>query len=83
MLCVAGVGPWGEPDLDFLAGMGADNVEEFGLALAGEPDLRPWLAAQAAELRGATPAQVVESMSSILPEVDRAAVARCAGRPAG
>jgi pimeloyl-ACP methyl ester carboxylesterase len=74
VLCIAGVGPWGDPDLDFLAGMGEDNVEEFGLALAGEPDVRPWLEDQAAAMRGATPAQVVESMSSILPEVDRAAV---------
>lgn len=74
VLCIAGVGPWGEPDLDFMTGMGEDNVEEFGLALAGEDDVRPWLAEQAAAMRGTTPAQLVESMASILPEVDRAAV---------
>lgn len=74
VVCVAGVGPWGQPDLDFLDGMGADNVEEFGLALEGEPALRPWLEHEAEGLRGATPAQVVESMASLLPEVDRAAI---------
>ncbi|MFB9314820.1 alpha/beta fold hydrolase [Nocardioides plantarum] len=74
VLCIAGVGPWGEPDLDFMTGMGEDNVEEFGLALAGEDDVRPWLEEQAAAMRGTTPAQLVESMASILPEVDRAAV---------
>jgi len=40
---IAGVGPWGADDLDFLAGMGEQNVEEFGLALEGEGALRPWL----------------------------------------
>lgn len=74
VLCIAGVGPHGAADLDFLAGMGDDNVEEFRLALAGEAAVRPWLEAQAEALVGATPAQVVESMASILPEVDRAAV---------
>ncbi|MDO9456038.1 alpha/beta fold hydrolase [Nocardioides sp.] len=74
VLSIAGVGPWGEPDLDFLAGMGADNVEEFGLALEGEAAVRPFMEGYADGLRSATPELVVESMSSLLPEVDRAAI---------
>lgn len=74
VLTIAGVGPHGEPDLDFLDGMGADNVEEFGLALTGEPAVRPWMETYAEGLRDATPAQVAESLATIIPDVDRAAI---------
>ena len=40
---VAGVGPYGAEDLDFLAGMGPENVEEFGLAVEGPDALTPYL----------------------------------------
>ena len=36
VLCIAGVAPYDADGLDFLAGMGEDNVEEFGEALKGE-----------------------------------------------
>ncbi|GAA5156729.1 alpha/beta hydrolase [Nocardioides marinquilinus] len=74
VLSIAGAAPATEPDLDFLAGMGAENVEEFGLARRGEAALRPWLETMAVEVRGATPEQLIEAMSTLLPEVDRAAV---------
>ena len=38
---LAGVAPWGAEGLDWLAGMGEDNVKEFDLVLAGEEALRP------------------------------------------
>ena len=38
-ITLAGVGEWGHADLDFLAGMGPENHEEFGAALAGESEL--------------------------------------------
>ncbi|WP_375491937.1 alpha/beta fold hydrolase [uncultured Jatrophihabitans sp.] len=74
VLVVAGVGPYGVADLDFLAGMGEDNIEEFGLALAGEAELRPWLERQANGLRDADAAALVEGMSTLLPPVDVAVV---------
>ncbi|WP_148614768.1 alpha/beta fold hydrolase [Nocardioides rubriscoriae] len=74
VLSIAGVGPWDAADLDFLTGMGEDNLEEFGLAVDGEDALRPWLQAQAEALREATPAQIVDSMTSLLPQVDRDAI---------
>lgn len=83
VVCVAGVGPWGEPDLDFLAGMGEDNVEEFGLALEGEDAVRPFMEGHAEGLRAATPQQVVDSMTSLLPEVDRAAILGAQGASLG
>src|SRR5262245_50560957 len=39
----AGVGPYGVPGLDFMAGMGPENLDEFGAALAGAEALEDWL----------------------------------------
>lgn len=41
VLSIAGVGPFVVADLDFRAGMGEQNLEEFGLAVQGEEALRP------------------------------------------
>jgi pimeloyl-ACP methyl ester carboxylesterase len=40
---LSGVGPYDVEGLDWLAGMGQDNIEEFGAALDGEPALRRYL----------------------------------------
>jgi pimeloyl-ACP methyl ester carboxylesterase len=74
VLTIAGVAPFDAGDLDFLAGMGEDNLEEFGLALRGEAVLRPWLEEQVGPLRSADPEAIIASMASLLPEVDRAVV---------
>jgi pimeloyl-ACP methyl ester carboxylesterase len=71
-LVIAGVAPYDAPGLDFLAGMGQDNLDEFGAALAGEQDLRAYLDTQRPALLGTTPAGVVAAMGSLLPPVDRA-----------
>ena len=70
-LVIAGVGPFDAVDLDFLAGMGQDNIDEFGATLQGEARLREFLDGQRAELVSADAAGVVESMRSLLPQVDR------------
>lgn len=69
---LAGVAPWDAEGLDVMAGMGEQNVEEFGLAVAGEEQLRPWLEGDLGEFRNVDAAGVVASMSTLLPEVDRA-----------
>ncbi len=71
-LLIAGVAPAGLADLDFLTGMGQDNLDEFGAAFTGEDDLRPFLDAQRPELVGATADEVIASMATLLPPVDRA-----------
>lgn len=76
---IASVGPYGAEDLDFLAGMGEGNIEEFGAAIAGEKEITAALDEAAAELRDADPAAVIESMSTLLPDVDRGALAGRAG----
>ena len=72
VLCIAGVAPYGVPGLDFLAGMGADNIEEFGAALRGEDALGPWLDAQRPELLELTADQVADSLGNLIPPVDAA-----------
>jgi pimeloyl-ACP methyl ester carboxylesterase len=76
---VAGVGPYDGPGLDFTAGMGRGNIEEFELALAGEDALRATLTTEAQALRDADAAQLVEGMADVLSEVDRATLASGGG----
>jgi pimeloyl-ACP methyl ester carboxylesterase len=71
-LLIAGVGPFDAAGLDWLDGMGQDNLDEFGAATEGEDRLRPYLDAQRPELIGATAEGVIASMSTLLPAADRA-----------
>jgi pimeloyl-ACP methyl ester carboxylesterase len=70
----AGVAPYGADGLDWMAGMGAENVTEFGAALAGEAALTTYLASEAEALAGVRPADLVASLGDLLPEVDRQAL---------
>ncbi|MFH8223717.1 alpha/beta fold hydrolase [Streptomyces sp. NPDC018057] len=69
---IAGVAPYGLSDLDYMAGMGEQNVEEVKLSLEGEAVLRPWLENEAAGLRDADAAGLIAGLESLLPPVDRA-----------
>jgi pimeloyl-ACP methyl ester carboxylesterase len=74
ILSIAGIAPYGADGLDFLAGMGEQNIEEFGLALQGEAALRPALTAEARDLAHADAAGLIEGLSTLLPAVDRVAM---------
>lgn len=71
-LCLAGVAPYEAEGLDYLAGMGEDNIAEFGAALAGPAELEAFLTAACADLVEVTGAQVIDALASLLPDVDRA-----------
>jgi pimeloyl-ACP methyl ester carboxylesterase len=71
VLVIAGVAPYESPDLNFLAGMGEENLIEFGKVLEGEEVLRSYLEEQRANLVHATVPELVEAFGSILPPVDR------------
>ena len=71
---IAGVGPSTAPDLDFLAGMGSDNIEEFGLAEQGRDVLAPALDEMAQPYRGVTGEHIVEAMGDLLSGPDLAAL---------
>jgi pimeloyl-ACP methyl ester carboxylesterase len=72
VLVIAGVAPYGAGGLDWMAGMGADNVTEFSAALAGEDELRPLLAGFGEQLKGVTADEVASSMDTLLPDIDKA-----------
>ena len=67
---VAGVGPYGAGDLDFLAGMGPENVEEFGLATRGADALTPYLEREAGALRAVTGEQVASALGGLISGAD-------------
>jgi pimeloyl-ACP methyl ester carboxylesterase len=69
-LVIASIAPYGELDLPFLEGMGQDNIDEFGRALAGERDLRAYLEVQRPALMETDAAGLVQSLTSLLPAAD-------------
>ena len=71
VLVIAGVAPYEADGLDWMAGMGEENVAEFGAALEGEDVLRPYLDAQREQLKDATVADIISSLGTLLPDVDR------------
>jgi pimeloyl-ACP methyl ester carboxylesterase len=70
--CLAGVAPYDAEGLDFMAGMGQDNVEEFGAAVEGEAKLTQYLEGQVPGFLAASPQEVAEHMSTLLSEPDKA-----------
>jgi pimeloyl-ACP methyl ester carboxylesterase len=71
-LVVAGVGPYDADGLNWMAGMGEQNVVEFSAAAQGEDFLRPYLMQEGEQLRNISAADIVGSLQSLLPDVDRA-----------
>jgi pimeloyl-ACP methyl ester carboxylesterase len=69
---LASPAPADAPDLDFTAGMGADNAEEFSAALAGEAQLRAVIEPFSAALVEATADAVAEQMRSLVSPPDAA-----------
>jgi pimeloyl-ACP methyl ester carboxylesterase len=73
-ISLAGVAPYGSPGLDWLAGMGPENVEEFGLALQGGAALTPWLEEQARQLGAVEGSDVADALGGLISDVDRASL---------
>jgi pimeloyl-ACP methyl ester carboxylesterase len=71
---IGGVAPYGAEGLDYLAGMGPENVEEFGLAIEGRDALVPFLQAQAGPLSHTDAPGIIEALSGLLPPIDRDAL---------
>jgi pimeloyl-ACP methyl ester carboxylesterase len=72
VLVIAGLAPCGADGLDWMAGMGEENVVEFSAAVAGEDQLRPHLLAEGEQLKDITAAGLVSSMRTLLPDADKA-----------
>jgi pimeloyl-ACP methyl ester carboxylesterase len=69
---LAGVAPWGADGLDWLAGMGEGNVEEFDLVLAGEEALRPAIERDRVQMIDSTAAAMRDVFDTLLGAADRA-----------
>lgn len=70
-VCLAGVAPFEAAGLNWLAGMGADNLQEFGATLVGAECLEGFLTEAAAGLASVQGPDVVSALESLLPEADR------------
>jgi len=70
---MAGVAPFTAEGLDWLDGMGAENVEEIGAATAGEAQLTSYLEAEAASLATITGPEVADGLGDLISAADKAA----------
>ena len=71
---IAGVAPYGAKGLDWLAGMGPENVAEFGAAVQGEAVLTEFLDGMAGMMASLTGASVAESLGGLVIDADKAAL---------
>ena len=69
---VAGAAPYAAEGLDFLAGMGPENIEEFGLAARGADALTPFLDKEAQALGAITGEQIVAALGGLISGADAA-----------
>jgi pimeloyl-ACP methyl ester carboxylesterase len=79
VLVIAGVAPYAAEGIDWMAGMGEENVVEFSTALEGEHALRAYLEAVRPHLLDATPEGIRAALETILPEIDKAALSEMLG----
>ena len=71
---LSGPAPYDVDGLDWTAGMGEGNIEEFGLALTGGAEHIANLEAARAEMLAGTPADVEAALETLLSPVDRDAL---------
>jgi pimeloyl-ACP methyl ester carboxylesterase len=69
---IAGVAPYAAPSLDWMAGMGPENVAEFGAALAGQAELTAFLDREAATMGSVTGPDVAQAFGGLVIEADQA-----------
>jgi pimeloyl-ACP methyl ester carboxylesterase len=74
VLVIAGVAPYDAEGLDFLDGMGPENVVEFGAAVEGEASLRPYLEEQQPAFAGISAEEVSDALGGLVPPVDVASI---------
>ena len=71
---IAGVAPYRAEGLDFLAGMGEDNVREFSMAIDDHEGLVSYMHVYEEAVAVATPHAVIEALHTLLSPVDVAAL---------
>ena len=73
-ITLAGVGEWGNADLDFLEGMGPENHEEFGAAVAGESVIEKWMQTNIPAFANVQGSDLIESFGGLIGEADKKAL---------
>ena len=71
---IAGPAPRGAEGLDWLGGMGEENVEEFGAAIAGPDELRSYLEKVGPEFGSVTSDEIMAALGDLVEEVDKPAL---------
>ncbi len=71
---LAGLAPYRAAGLDWMVGMGPENIEEFNLALEGEAALTPWLKQWAKVLGQVKGPDVAAALGGLASDVDKAAL---------
>jgi pimeloyl-ACP methyl ester carboxylesterase len=71
---IASVAPWPAEGLDWLDGMGQENIDEFNATLAGPESHRASLDALWPTFRDVTPEAIAEAFGDLVDDVDRGAV---------
>ncbi len=71
-LVIAGVAPYRVEGLDWPAGMGQDNVDEFEVAIVGSAVLRPFLDAKRLDVEHVDAASIAASLAGLVSDADRA-----------
>jgi pimeloyl-ACP methyl ester carboxylesterase len=71
---VASVAPYEADGLDWTAGMGQENIDEFEAALAGPEALQAFQESSAPSIRNMTADEVADSLGDLIAPVDRAAL---------
>jgi len=71
---IASVAPSASPVSTGFAGMGQENIDEFGAALKGEAAISEFLEKAAAGLRAVTGGEVAAALGGLVTEVDRNAL---------
>ena len=71
---IASIAPWEAEGLDFTAGMGPENVEEYGAAASSAAELDAFLADAAPGMAEATGDGIADALGGLVGEADRRAL---------
>ena len=74
VVTIGSVAPFDVDDLNWVEGMGPENIEEFELARQGGPAFDAYIAAAMVDLAAMTPDHLVSSMAGLISAVDAASL---------
>jgi pimeloyl-ACP methyl ester carboxylesterase len=68
---LAGVAPYEAPGLEWMSGMGAENIAEFGAAVEGSEALEAFLSKEGQWVRRVTADEVIEGFGDLVSDADK------------